>query len=144
MVSPRDGRGMEDCPFCEIAAGDRDAHVVADAERTMAFLDTNPAVRGHTLVVPRAHRECLFTEESGVAAAVFGTVQRVAAAMDRSLDADGVSTFYTTGDLTGTVTHAHVHLLPRRADDGVHLALSRDALDDETGAALAGRIRDAL
>lgn len=135
---------MDDCPFCEIAAGERNAYVVADAERSMAFLDANPAVRGHTLVVPRAHRECLFTEDPGVAADVFDTVQRVAAAMQPALDSEGVSTFYTTGDLAGTVKHAHVHLLPRRAGDGVHLALSRGGLEPETGATLAARIGDAL
>lgn len=135
---------MENCPFCRIISGAGDAHVLLETERTTAFLDANPAVRGHTLVVPNAHHDFLFTDDAPLATDVFQAVQRVALAMKATLDPDGVSVFYTSGDLAGQVTHAHVHLLPRYADDDVHLALARDVLDDEDAAGLAERIRGRL
>ena len=44
-----------DCLFCKIVAGDVPATVVAEDERTVSFMDINPATRGHALVVPREH-----------------------------------------------------------------------------------------
>ena len=44
-----------DCLFCKIVAGEIPATVVREDERTIAFMDINPATRGHVLVVPRAH-----------------------------------------------------------------------------------------
>ncbi|MFA9432701.1 HIT family protein [Egicoccus sp. AB-alg2] len=46
---------MTDCIFCAIVAGHAPARVVHETPRTVAFLDINPATRGHTLVIPRDH-----------------------------------------------------------------------------------------
>ena len=45
----------DDCIFCKIAAGELPANVVDEDERTLTFMDINPATRGHALVIPRAH-----------------------------------------------------------------------------------------
>ena len=45
----------DDCLFCKIVAGDIPGTKVAEDERTVAFMDINPATRGHLLVVPRDH-----------------------------------------------------------------------------------------
>ncbi|WP_290811675.1 HIT family protein [Halovivax sp.] len=131
----------EDCPFCAIVAGDRSANVVYEDGGTVAFLDENPAARGHALVVPRAHREEILTDADGAAASVFETVSTVAEMLQATLEPDGFSVFHTSGPLVGTVHHAHVHVVPRFADDGIGLSLARDALDDEEGARLAEEIR---
>ena len=44
-----------DCLFCKIVAGELPATIVAEDERTVSFMDINPATRGHALVVPREH-----------------------------------------------------------------------------------------
>lgn len=132
---------MENCPFCRITAGEGDAHLLLETERTTAFLDENPAARGHTLVVPHEHRDFLFVDDAAAASDVFVTAQRVVQAMKRTLDPDGVSLFYTSGELAGQVTHAHVHLVPRYVDDDIHLALARGDLDDTEASRLAASIR---
>ncbi|GAB7013532.1 HIT family protein [Halolamina salina] len=133
---------MADCEFCAIAAGERDAYVVHDDEHTLAILDEMPTRRGHTLVLPKAHREELLgADETGKE--VFKTVDAVAEALRRVLDPDGFSVFYTSGPLVGSVRHAHVHVVPRAADDDVSLALDRTELDHDAAADLAARIRDA-
>jgi histidine triad (HIT) family protein len=48
-----------DCLFCKIVAGELPGQFVDQNERTVAFMDINPATRGHALVVPRAHSENL-------------------------------------------------------------------------------------
>ena len=43
-----------DCIFCAVVQGEAPARVVHEDETTLAFLDINPIVDGHTLIVPRA------------------------------------------------------------------------------------------
>jgi len=131
------------CRFCAIADGDAEAARLHETDDVVAFLDGNPATRGHALVVPKIHeRDVLDDPEE--ATAVFGAVQRVGSALRGALDADGISVFYTTPELVGDVTHPHVHLLPRDGDDDVHLALDRGTLDEADADALVERVRGAL
>jgi histidine triad (HIT) family protein len=131
----------DDCRFCRIVCGDRDAHVLYDDAETTAFLDANPATEAHVLVVPNVHVEDLLLAEPATTTAVVETAQAVATTMERTLDPDGFSVFHTTGGLVGQVEHAHLHLLPRFADDDVHLALDRDELDDSDAERVLGRVR---
>jgi histidine triad (HIT) family protein len=74
---------------------------------------------------------------------VFAATRTVASANEEAPDVDGHSLVHSLGPLVGAVKHAHVHLLPRRDDDAVSVSLARRDLDDERGAALAKRIREA-
>lgn len=131
---------IPDCEFCQIAAGEAEAYRVYEDEETVAFLDVNPAVESHVLVAPRRHVKDVFT--SGVSGTVFETVDVVAAALRADLGVDGFSVIHTSGPLVGTISHAHVHLLPRWEDDDVSLALPRESLDPERGERLAERLRE--
>ncbi|WP_049922890.1 HIT family protein [Halopiger djelfimassiliensis] len=134
----------DECDFCRIVAGEKSAHVLYEDERTVAVLDQHPAVTGHSLVVPRSHEEEVLTIDEATTTAVFETLRCVADALETALDPDGFSVFHTSGPLVGTVEHAHVHLVPRFADDDVTLSLSRDRLDPDDAAELTARVRDAL
>jgi len=131
---------VADCPFCRIAAAEEDAHVVYRDERTVAFLDTDPAAEGHALVVPTEHVVGLVDMDGETAGALFSTARTVAGAIDRVLEPDGFSVFHTTGTLVGHVEHAHLHLIPRWTDDFIHIGLERRAVDDETAGRLADRL----
>ena len=134
----------DDCEFCRIVAGDRSAHVLYEDDCSVAFLDENPAVFGHSLVVPRVHDEEILTLEEATSMAVFGTVRDVANALEATLEPDGFSVFHTSGPLVGNVEHAHVHLLPRTVDDGVTLSLPRDRYDPDAARELTARVREHL
>jgi len=133
-----------DCNFCRIAAGDRPAHVLYEDDQSVAFLDHQPAVTGHTLIVPKAHEVGILTADGDLGVAVFNAVQVVARALESTLEPDGFSVFHTTGPLVGTIDHAHVHLVPRFTDDEVSLSLPRRGLDDAEAATLAERVRENL
>ncbi|AGB14997.1 HIT family hydrolase, diadenosine tetraphosphate hydrolase [Halovivax ruber XH-70] len=130
-----------DCPFCEIAAGEGDAAEVHRTDDAVAFLDANPAVDGHTLVIPTSHCEEISIASEPTRQAVFDAVGHVSAALEQALDPDGFSVFHTSGPLVGRIDHAHVHILPRSGDDGVSLSLERDSLEGEQAETLAARIR---
>ncbi len=132
---------MNDCAFCRIADGEGDARVLYEDERTVAFLDQNPAVEGHALVIPKSHCEDVLAGEASTATAVFDTIRTVAQALDAALDPEGFSVFHSSGPLVGNVEHAHVHVVPRRTDDGVHVSLPRRSLSEREGTRIAAAIR---
>lgn len=135
---------MDDCAFCDIAAGELDVDRIAETAETVAFLDGDPATLGHLLVAPKAHSEFLFADENANAAAVFEMTERVVDALNETLEPDGISLFHTSGPLVGSVSHAHVHLIPRFENDHIHLTLERERVDPDDAAALATELREHL
>jgi histidine triad (HIT) family protein len=111
-----------DCIFCKILAGELPATIVDEDERTIAFMDINPATRGHALVIPRAHSTDLLSVDPGDLAAVALASQRLAARMHERLAADGVNLVNSCGAIAWqTVFHFHVHVIPRYTDDPLRL-----------------------
>ena len=94
------------------------------------------------MVAPKPHVEDIVAADPGLLVAVFAAARTVAGATEAALDVDGHSPAHTSGPPVGAVEHAYVHLLPRR-DDAVSVSLARRDLDDEWGAVLAERIREA-
>jgi histidine triad (HIT) family protein len=106
------------CVFCQIVAGSVAAYVVhADAE-VVAFLDHRPLMPGHVLVVPRAHYAVLADLPAGEVGPFFLTVQRLAAAVEKAMKADG-SFVALNIKISQSVPHLHVHVVPRRKGDGL-------------------------
>lgn len=106
------------CTFCAIAAGEAPAHVVADDETVVAFLDMRPLFPGHTLLVPRQHHETLADLPSELLEPFFGWAQRLAAAMEQGLGAAG-SFVALNNRVSQSVPHLHVHVVPRNRKDGL-------------------------
>jgi histidine triad (HIT) family protein len=111
-----------DCLFCKIVAGEIPATRIHEDERTIAFMDINPATRGHLLVVPREHYRDLMEIDAEDLAAVASTAQKVAKTMGERLGSDGVNLLNSCGRAAWqTVFHFHMHVIPRYADDPLHL-----------------------
>jgi histidine triad (HIT) family protein len=111
-----------DCLFCRIVAGDLPATVVDEDARTLAFMDINPATRGHALVVPRAHASDMHEIPAEDLQAVALAAQRLAGRMRARLGADGVNLINSCGAVAWqTVFHLHMHVIPRYADDPLEL-----------------------
>jgi histidine triad (HIT) family protein len=111
-----------DCLFCKIVAGEIPATIVAQDERTIAFMDINPATRGHALVVPRAHARDVHAIDTEDLKAVAATAQRLAAKALERLGADGVNLLNSNGAAAWqTVFHFHMHVIPRYEDDPLRL-----------------------
>ena len=126
-----------DCLFCKIVTGEIPATRIAEDDRTVAFMDINPATRGHVIVVPREHANDLLAIDPEDLAAVAKTAQRVAATMPERLGADGVNLLNSCGrDAWQTVFHFHMHVIPRYAADPLRLPWTPEPGDrDEIAAA---------
>jgi len=110
------------CIFCKIVAGEMRATIVDEDERTIAFMDINPATRGHALVIPRAHSADLLSVDREDLGATMLASQRLAARMRERLSADGVNLVNSCGAVAWqTVFHFHVHVVPRYAEDPLRL-----------------------
>jgi histidine triad (HIT) family protein len=111
-----------DCIFCKILAGELPATIVDEDERTVSFMDINPATRGHVLVIPRAHSEDLMSIDLDDLCAVAVASQRQAARAKERLRADGVNLVNSCGSVAWqTVIHFHVHVIPRYSGDPLRL-----------------------
>jgi histidine triad (HIT) family protein len=111
-----------DCLFCKIVAGEIPATIVAEDERTIAFMDINPATRGHALVIPRAHAADVFTIDPDDLQAVVVVAQRLAQRARGELGADGVNLLNSSGRAAWqTVFHFHLHVVPRYEGDPLRL-----------------------
>ncbi len=111
-----------DCLFCRILAGELPAQIVDEDERTVSFMDINPATRGHALVIPRAHAEDLYETDPQDVAATAVAAQRLALRARDQLGAEGVNLLNACRPAAWqTVFHYHVHVIPRYADDPLSL-----------------------
>lgn len=111
-----------DCIFCKIVAGELPATIVDEDERTIAFMDINPATHGHALVIPRAHTTDLLSIDADELAAVSGAAQRLAARIKERLRADGINVINSCGAAAWqTVFHFHLHVIPRYEHDPLRL-----------------------
>lgn len=115
-MTPSDEGGRPCCAFRAIVAGEAEAHVVCEDERTLAFLDHRPLFPGHTLVIPREHVDTLADLPAADLGAFFSVVQRIARVMPGALDAEG--TFVANNNrVSQSVAHLHLHVVPRSRGD---------------------------
>ncbi|ONI73576.1 HIT family protein [Kribbella sp. ALI-6-A] len=132
----------ENCLFCGIVAGSIPSQQVAENERAIAFMDINPATRGHLLVVPRAHSTDLReTDPEDLTAATLLAQSLISRVIDR-LDADGANLLSCIGaDAWQSVFHTHLHVVPRYKDDPLQLPWHPAPGDADNIAATAAELR---
>ncbi|MBR2589140.1 HIT domain-containing protein [Candidatus Saccharibacteria bacterium] len=93
--------------FSKIIAGEIPCYKIYEDDKTLAFLDIAPETPGHTLVVPKAEVDKVYELSDEDYIALWETVKKVAAHMEKVLGAR------TLMKVIGTdVPHAHVHLMP--------------------------------
>lgn len=109
-----------DCPFCKIATGEEAADIIYEGRETMAFTPLEPAVAGHTLIIPKAHYDDYLDASPQVLSAVMATARLVSAAVKVALSAEGLNLITSLGEAaTQSVFHLHVHVVPRWHGDRI-------------------------
>src|SRR5262252_7208226 len=131
---------QDGCVFCAIVAGRAEASLVHADDTVLAFMDIAPLTPGHVLVIPREHASGLSDLDPDHGAQMFRIAQRVAGALRRSgLRVDGVNLVLADGAAAMQVVfHAHLHVIPRYAQDGLRITTarherSRAELDNDAG-----------
>jgi histidine triad (HIT) family protein len=133
-----------DCLFCRIASGELPATVVHEDERTVAFMDINPATSGHALVVPREHSADLMEISDDDLERTTVAARRLARKMEAALEPAGYNVLNACRPAAWqTVFHFHLHVIPRYEDDPLKLPWIPRGAEPEAIEAVADRIRRA-
>jgi histidine triad (HIT) family protein len=120
------------------------AQIVDSDEHTVAFMDINPATRGHALVVPRSHAADLFEISDEDLERTVVAARRLGRRMKASLGPDGFNVLNSCGAAAWqTVFHFHLHVVPRYEDDPLELPWVPSEGDPDEIAAAADEIRGA-
>lgn len=111
---------MSSCPFCEIIEKRSPAEVVYETEHTLAFFPTEPATRGHTMVIPKSHVESILDFHTADSPELFEVVLKVSRALNEVLQPEGMNIITSAGEVASqSVPHLHIHLVPRWSNDAV-------------------------
>lgn len=113
--------------FSRIIKGEIPCYKVAEDDDFFAFLDINPLVKGHTLVVPKLEVDKLFDLESQLLGKMMIFAQMIAKNIERNIECKRVAVVVLGLD----VPHAHIHLIPLNSAEDIDfkrekLKLSKD------------------
>ena len=94
--------------FSKIIAGEIPCYKIAEDERFFAFLDINPVMKGHTLVVPKHEDDYIFTLDDDEIGAMMVFAKKVAQAIEKAVPCKRIG----VAVIGLEVPHAHIHLIP--------------------------------
>ena len=106
------------CLFCRIASREVETAIVFEDADSHAFLDHRPLFPGHCLLIPKQHRETLADLPADSIGPFFANAQMLAVAVERAMSAEG-SFVAINNRVSQSVSHLHVHIVPRRKGDGL-------------------------
>lgn len=124
--------------FSKIAAGEIPSYMCAEDEQFYAFLDINPLVKGHTLVIPRREVDYIFDLEDDEIAAFQVFAKRVAKAIKKAFPCIKVG----QAVLGLEVPHAHIHLIPMQSEKDMLFSNPKLTLKPEEFEEIARKIRE--
>ncbi len=122
--------------FSKIAAGEIPSYKCAESDKFYAFLDINPLVKGHTLVIPRKEVDYIFDLSDEEIAEFQVFAKKVAVALKAAFPCKKVAQVV----LGLEVPHAHIHLIPMQSEADVDFHKEKLQLTEEEFKAIADKI----
>lgn len=136
---------MNDCVFCKIVKGEIPADKIYEGDDFLAFLDINPINPGHTLLIPKAHYSNLYEMPNKVLSEIAPIIKKLAIAAKQGINADGINIIMNNDGTSGQIVpHAHFHIIPRFADDGLRHWPGKPYASKEEAAKIAEKIKSNL
>ncbi len=125
--------------FSKIAAGEIPSYKVAENNMFYAFLDINPLVKGHTLIIPKREVDYIFDLEDSELAEMHIFAKSVARAIKKSFPCKKVG----EAVIGLEVPHAHIHLIPINKESDMLFSNSKLKLSNEEFTNIAESINKA-
>ncbi|MGM0753352.1 MAG: HIT family protein [Bacillota bacterium] len=105
---------MSDCIFCKIIDGEIPAMKVYEDEHVLAFLDISQVTKGHTLLIPKVHKENIYELTPDIASHLFSVAPKIADSIKAEFNPVGMNLLSNAGEEAGqSVFHFHMHFIPR-------------------------------
>lgn len=126
--------------FTKIINREIPAHIVAEDDRYIAFLDIMPLVKGHVLVVPKKEVDYIFDLDDETLMGLHVFAKKVAKAIDKSIKCTRVG----VAVIGLEVPHVHVHLVPLRSMDDINFTRPKLKLESKEMEEIAAKIEAAV
>ena len=126
--------------FTRIINRERSGQIVAEDKNHIAFLDINPLVPGHTLVVPKTEIDYLFDLDDNSFIELQQFSKRVAKGLKKAIPCQRIG----VAVIGLEVPHCHIHLIPMNSMDDINFSRPKLNPAPEELASIAERIRNEI
>src|SRR6187549_1185183 len=113
--------------FSKIISGNIPSHKIAESEKFIAFLDIEPLVAGHVLVVPKIEVNKIFDVPDDYLSEMLVFAKPIAHAIEKAFKCNrcGISVIGLE------VPHAHLHLVPINSSNDLNFTQHKPKASDE-------------
>ena len=98
--------------FCKIINNEIPSYKIYEDEKVLVFLDVNPSVNGHALIIPKKHYKDLYELDTETFSYIIEITKKIAKQLEEKLNADGITLVQNNG-LYQEVKHFHLHIKPQ-------------------------------
>ena len=126
--------------FTKIVNGEIPSYKVAEDDRFYAFLDINPLVKGHTLVIPKKEVDYIFDIEDKDFKDLFLFAKKVAVGIKKVIPCEKIG----VAVIGLEVPHTHIHLIPLKTMDDIDFGRPKLKLSQEEFKDILRKITEAL
>ncbi len=123
--------------FSKIASGEIPSYKIAEDEKYFAFLDINPLVKGHTLVIPKEETDYIFDIDDDLLAGMMIFSKKIAKAIEKVIPCNRIG----IAVLGLEVPHAHIHLVPINSEADISFSRPKLKLSEKEFEEIAKMIR---
>jgi len=113
--------------FTKIVNGEIPCYKIWEDEKHFAFLDINPVVPGHTLVIPKKEVSYIFDLSDSELADLMAFAKKIAGKIEAAIPCKRVA----MSVIGLEVPHTHIHLLPIQSESDVDFRHKTDLLAEE-------------
>jgi len=112
----------KNCIFCKIARSEIPAKKVKETNNFFAMRDANPRTKGHTLIIPKKHFVTILDIPNKLGEELLKLIKDIASDLLDKKYGDGFNILMNNLECADQeVMHAHIHIIPRKEDDGVRI-----------------------
>ena len=123
--------------FTRIVQGEIPCYKIAENENFLAFLDVNPLVKGHTLVIPKQEQDYLFDLEDDSFVGLHLFAKEVAIQLKKHIACKRIG----VAVIGLEVPHAHIHLIPLNEMDDMNFNRKKLSLSPEELTTIADELK---
>jgi len=120
----KEDKVKEDCIFCKIIRGKIPSEKIYEDDNFIGILDINPKTKGHSLIIPKKHFKTLLDVPSSMLGEFLDAGKKLAIKLLEKENAEGFNLVMNNYEVAGQIVpHVHMHILPRKKDDGFKLSV---------------------
>ncbi len=113
---------MTDCIFCKIAKREIKSEFAGESDNFFAIRDIHPKAEGHTLIVPKKHFVTILDIPNKLGNELLNFIKKIASDLLENKHGNGFNILMNNLEPAGqAVKHAHIHIIPRKEDDGLRI-----------------------